>query len=202
MSDMKKLKGKRIAILATEGFEESELFSPKEALENAGALVEIVSLQVGTIRSWKDSEWSYPIKVDKLASEVGVQDYDGLMLPGGALNADQLRGNHAAVNFVKSFVDAGKPISAICHAAWNLIEAGGVDGIKMTSWGSLKTDLENAGAIWMDKQVVVDGNLVTSRNPDDLPFFNEKMIEVMGQTSSKKSSPAKKPDSLASEMVN
>lgn len=172
-----KLEGKKIAILATDGFEQSELFEPKKALENAGAKVSIVSLKSGEIKGWNENDWGDTIKVDVTVDDANAQDFDALQLPGGVMNPDKLRMNDKAVSFVKDFFEAGKPVAAICHAAWTLIEADVVRGKTVTSWSSLTTDLENAGAEWVDKEVVVDNGLVTSRNPDDLPAFNEKMIE-------------------------
>jgi protease I len=168
----------KIAILATDGFERSELHSPKDALEKAGAETVIVSLRPGTIKAWKDGNWADEIKVDETIDSVKAYDFDGLVLPGGVMNPDSLRKDENAVRFVKDFVEMGKPIAAICHGPWTLIETGVVRGKTMTSWPSLKTDLTNAGAHWVDEAVVVDNGLVTSRKPDDLPDFNEKMIEV------------------------
>jgi protease I len=171
------LKGTRVAILATEGFEQSELFEPKKALEHAGAEVTIVSLENGVIRGWNEKDWEEGVAVDVTVKSADSGDFDALQLPGGVMNPDKLRMNSAAVSFVKSFFDAGKPVAAICHASWTLIEADVVRGRRLTSWPSLKTDLENAGAIWADEEVIVDNGLVTSRNPGDLPAFNKKMIE-------------------------
>jgi protease I len=168
----------KIAILATDGFERSELHSPKDALEKAGAETVIVSLRPGTIKAWKDGNWADEIKVDETIDSVKAYDFDGLVLPGGVMNPDSLRKDENAVRFVKDFVEMGKPIAAICHGPWTLIETGVVRGKTMTSWPSLKTDLTNAGAHWVDEAVVVDNGLVTSRKPDDLPDFNAKMIEV------------------------
>jgi protease I len=176
-----RLAGKRIAILATDGFEESELFSPLKALEDAGARVEVISLKTGKIKGWKDNEWAKSISVDRLVAGARAENYDGLMLPGGVINADQIRNDRAAVKFVGTFMRAGRPIAAICHAAWALIETGLLGGRTLTSWGSLKTDLRNAGATWVDKEVVVDHGLVSSRCPDDLPAFNLKMIEEFAE---------------------
>lgn len=172
----KSLANKKVAILATDGFEESELFEPKKALEEAGAEVDVISISLGQIKSWKEEDWGAGIMVDKELLEASPDDYDALMLPGGVINADKLRKEDRAVEFVRKFVDAAKPIAAICHAPWILAEIN-VEGRKMTSWPSLKTDLQNAGAQWVDKEVVVDDGWVTSRKPADLPAFNEKMIE-------------------------
>tara|TARA_R100000935_G_C2820322_1_gene159457 strand:+ start:706 stop:1254 length:549 start_codon:yes stop_codon:yes gene_type:complete len=168
---------KRIAILATDGFEESELKSPKEAMEKEGFQVDIVSLKPGNIKSWADGNWSKEYKVDKTLSEVSAKDYNALMLPGGVINPDKLRREENALNFVREFFKQKKPVAAICHAPWLLIEADVVEGRKMTSFNSIKKDLINAGANWVDEEVVVDEALVTSRNPNDLPAFNAKLIE-------------------------
>ena len=172
-----KIEGMRVAILATEGFEQSELLDPRSALEDAGAAAEVVSPKTGKIRAWKDGDWGKKVDVDVPLDEADADRYDALLLPGGVMNPDKLRMNPRAVSFVKSFVDAGKPIAAICHGPWTLIEAGAVRGRRMTSWPSLRTDLQNAGAQWVDEEVVVDHGLVTSRKPDDLPAFNRKMLE-------------------------
>jgi protease I len=177
-----KLKNKNIAILATDGFEESELFEPKKALEDAGAKVNIVSLKKGDIKAWKKNDWGKSIHVDMLAGGSSSVEFDALMIPGGVMNPDKLRNDKAAVEFVKSFVREGKPIASICHGPQVLIETGLTKGKKMTSWSSLKTDLINSGANWVDEEVVVDGKLVTSRSPEDIPAFNEKMIESFSTT--------------------
>ena len=171
------LRNKRVAALVDDGFEESELFEPKRALEAAGAKVDIVSSQVFRVTGWQDGDWSQGINVEYRLNSVNPDEYDALLLPGGVMNADKLRADSAAVSFVKSFVDSGKPIAAICHGPWTLIEAGAVKGRRMTSWPSLATDLRNAGAKWVDEECVVDNGLVTARKPDDIPAFNEKMIE-------------------------
>lgn len=171
------LKFKKVAIIATNGFEESELLRPKKALEDAGARVEILSLKKQPIKSWKNKDWGDEIAVDKVITEVAPEDYDALMLPGGVINSDTLRGEGAVVHWVTNFAKSRKPIAAICHAAWILIETGEVRDRIMTSWPSLKTDLENAGAQWVDQEVAVDCGWVTSRKPDDIPAFNQKMIE-------------------------
>lgn len=173
----KPLKEKKIAILATDGFEQSELLEPMEALKKAGATVQIVSLNKGAIRGWKSKDWSKKVDVDLSLDETSAEMFDALMLPGGVLNADKLRTEPEAVDFVRDFAAAGKPIAAICHAAWLLVEADVVRGKKMTSWPSLKTDLINAGAYWFDEEVKVDQGFVTSRKPADIPEFNKKMIE-------------------------
>jgi protease I len=178
---MPKLTGKTIAILATDGFEQSELLKPRKALEEEGAKTEVVSLKGGQIKGWDKTDWGEKVDVDKTVDEANAADYDGLLLPGGVMNPDKLRANKDAVAFVKGFTTSGKPIAAICHGPWTLIEAGFVKGKKMTSWPSLKTDLSNAGAIWVDEEVVVDNGLVTSRKPDDIPAFNKKMIEEFAE---------------------
>lgn len=168
---------KRVAILATNGFEESELASPKEAMEKEGFKVDIVSPESGTIKSWNKGNWSKEYKVDKTLSQVSSDDYNALVLPGGVINPDHLRTNKEALSFVKDFFEQKKPVAAICHGPWTLISAGVVEGRTMTSYHSIKDDLINAGANWVDKEVVVDEGFVTSRNPNDLPAFNSKLIE-------------------------
>jgi len=168
---------KRIAILATHGFEESELASPKEAMEKEGFNVEVVSLEKGKIKSWDKDNWGKEYNVDKTLDEVSAKDYHALVLPGGVINPDNLRREEKALIFVRDFFKQSKPVAAICHAPWTLISADVVEGRTMTSFKSIKKDLENAGALWVDKEVVVDEALVTSRNPDDLPAFNAKVIE-------------------------
>lgn len=175
MSDA--LKGRRIAILATDGFEQVELTEPKKNVEAAGATTEVLSLKEGSIKGWKLTDWGESTKVDRLVSKADVDDYDALILPGGQINPDKLRMDKDAVAFVKKFVESGKPVAAICHGPWTLIEAGVVAGRTMTSWPSLHTDLKNAGATWVDRQVAEDGNIITSRNPDDIPAFSQKLIE-------------------------
>ncbi|AUC85487.1 protease [Polaribacter sp. ALD11] len=174
---MENLKRKTVAILATNGFEESELREPKKALEEAGAEVHIVSLESGEIKSWNDGNWGKTYKVDKTLDEVSQKDYNALMLPGGVINPDLLRNNGKAVSFVKSFFENHKPVGAICHGPWLLVEADVLKDRNVTSYSSIKTDLINAGANWSDEEVVVDQGLVTSRNPDDLPAFNAKLVE-------------------------
>ncbi|MCM4160296.1 type 1 glutamine amidotransferase [Antarcticibacterium flavum] len=168
---------KRIAILATNGFEESELKSPKEAMEKEGFQVDIVSLESGKIKAWNEGNWSKEYDVDYTLDEVTPKDYNALVLPGGVINPDYLRRSDDALVFVRKFFEQKKPVAAICHAAWTLISADVVKGRKMTSFHSIKKDLMNAGANWVDEEVVVDQGFVTSRNPDDLPAFNAKVIE-------------------------
>lgn len=174
---MSNLKNKKVAILAADGYEQSELESPMKALKDAGAQIEIVSLKSGEIKGMKDHQWSNSVNVNKIVSESDCADYDALLLPGGVINPDALRGNEDAVNFVKGFFKANKPVAAICHAPQTLINAEVVSGRKMTSYKSISADLKNAGANWVDEEVVTDGNLTTSRSPEDLPAFNQRMIE-------------------------
>jgi protease I len=168
---------KRIAILATDGFEESELTSPKQHLEQQGWTAEIVSLKSGTIKGWADGNWSNEYDVTTTLENANPDDYDALLLPGGVINPDQLRREQKAVNFVKAFFEAKKPVAAICHAPQILVDANVLKGRKVTSFKSIKQDLINAGALWEDSEVVVDNGLVTSRDPNDLPAFNKKMVE-------------------------
>jgi protease I len=171
------LNGKRVAILATDGFEESELRSPREALLQAGAFVDLVGLKAGAIKGWKDGDWSDTEQVDLAVADAKAEDFDALMLPGGVMNPDKLRMNSDAVDFVRAFFEQNKPVAAICHGPWVLAEAGVLEGRRVTSYASIKTDLVNAGANWEDSEVVVDNGLVTSRSPKDLPAFNAKMVE-------------------------
>ncbi len=170
-------KNKRIAILATDGFEESELASPKEALLNEGFDVDIVSDKEGTIKAWKDGNWSGEYNVDYTINNVSAKDYNALVLPGGVINPDLLRRNDDALIFIRDFFKQSKPVAAICHGPQLLIEADVVKGRNLTSFNSIRTDLENAEALWVDEEVVVDEALVTSRNPNDLKAFNSKLIE-------------------------
>jgi protease I len=181
----KQLQGRKVAILATDGFEQAELLEPKKALEAAGAEVHVVApaegpaktQKPGEIRGWNHTDWGKTVKTDAKLEQSNADDYVALVLPGGVMNPDKLRTCQKAVEFVRSFFDAGKPVAAICHGPWTLIEADVVQGRTMTSWPSLKTDLKNAGANWVDREVVTDNGLVTSRKPDDLPAFNAKFIE-------------------------
>ncbi len=175
------LQGRRVAILTTDGFEQSELFEPKKALEDAGAKVDIVSPHGGSVKAWHHTDWGKSIKVDLTVAEADPDVYQALMIPGGVMNPDQLRMDTESVKFVQAFVDSGRPIAAICHAPQVLIETGMVKGRKLTSWPSLRTDLINAGADWVDQQVVSDQGLVTSRKPDDIPAFSRKMIEEFAE---------------------
>jgi protease I len=171
------LEGARIAILVENGFEQSELTEPKKALEAAGAEAQIISPVEGKVKGWKHTQWGDEFRVDVPLAEARPEEYDALLLPGGVMNPDKLRINAKAVTFIKAFCDSHKPVASICHGPWTLIEAGAVRGRTMTSWPSLRTDLQNAGATWVDRDVVVDRGLVTSRKPDDIPAFNARMIE-------------------------
>jgi len=175
------LNGKKVAILVENGFEEVELTEPKQALETAGATTQIVSPQQGTVLSWQSTNWGDKFPVEVQLDRASPDDYDALLLPGGVMNPDKLRMNPKAVQFVRAFFDAHKPVAAICHGPWTLIEADVVEGRKLTSYPSLKTDLLNAGAKWVDQEVVVDNGLVTSRNPHDIPAFNRKIVEEFAE---------------------
>jgi protease I len=171
------LNGKKIAILATHGFEQSELEGPRDRLKKAGATVEIVSPAPGEIRGWDKKDWGRPVKVDKTLDQVAAAEYDAVVLPGGQINPDLLRVEPKALRFIKEIFDAGKIVAAVCHAPWLLIETGIAKGRKMTSYKSIKTDVANAGARWEDSEVVVDQGVITSRNPGDLEAFSAKIIE-------------------------
>jgi protease I len=181
----KQLRNRKIAILATHGVEQVELTSPRKALIKEGAIVQVISphkaIKGGKIKAWNLVKWGDSIKVDVSLSDADVNDYDGLHLPGGVINPDILRMDEDAVDFVRRFFDSEKPVSSICHGPWMLIEAGVTNGTRLTSWPSLKTDLRNAGANWVNETVVQDGNLVTSRGPQDLPFFNRKIVQLFSQ---------------------
>ncbi|MFS4446516.1 type 1 glutamine amidotransferase domain-containing protein [Maribacter sp. 2307UL18-2] len=172
-----KLENKKVAILATDGFEKSELFEPLEALRNEGATVHIISDTDGDIKSWDETDWGESIAVDKKVVSANESDYNALVLPGGVINPDKLRTNETALDFIRKFFSSGKPVAAICHAPWLLISAGVIKGREVTSYHSIKDDVINAGGKWVDKKVVVDQGLVTSRNPNDLPAFCDKLIE-------------------------
>ncbi|MDB5136922.1 MAG: protease [Mucilaginibacter sp.] len=178
---MASLNNRRVAILTEEGFEQIELISPKQAIEAAGAKVDVISPKSGKIKAWDKTNWGIEIDVDKQLSDVSPDDYDALVLPGGVLNPDKLRQNKEAVAFVSAFLDEGKPVAAICHGPQMLIETGMIGGRTLTSYPSLQTDLKNAGAHWIDQEVVVDHGLVTSRTPADLDAFNAKAIEEIGE---------------------
>lgn len=175
------LNGKKVAILVEKGFEQVELTEPKKALEQAGAQTHIVSPQEGTVKGWNHTNWGDDFPVDVSLDQANADDYDALVLPGGVMNPDHLRRNQKAQQFVRAFFEAGKPVAAICHAPWMLIDAGVVNGRTLTSYPTLQLDLKNAGANWVDQEVVVDNGLVTSRNPDDIPAFNRKMIEEISE---------------------
>lgn len=178
---MRDLTGKKIAILATHGFERSELVEPKEKLAGGGAEVRVLSPEQGEIRAWNHTEWADTVPVDRAVASADVGDYDALVVPGGQINPDLLRTDERAVAFVRAFVETGKPVAAICHGPWMHVEAGVLDGRRATSYHSIRTDVMNAGAEWSDQEVVVDGNLITSRKPDDLPGFIEKVAEMTAQ---------------------
>jgi protease I len=176
-----KLQGKKIAIVATDGFEQVELTEPRKALQAAGATVDVISPKSGEIKGWNHTDWGETIKVDKTLEEAKPADYDGLVLPGGQINPDKLRMEPKAVAFVADFFHSGKPVGAICHGPWMLVEAGVVKKKTLTSWPSVRTDIRNAGGHWVDEEVVTDGNLTTSRKPDDIPAFNERLIREISQ---------------------
>ncbi len=176
-----RLDGKKIAILVEKGFEQVELTKPKQALEEAGAEAHIVSPQDNKVKAWDETDWGEEFAVDVALDRARADDYDGLLLPGGVMNPDKLRRNPKAQQFVRAFFEAGKPVAAICHAPWTLIDAGVAKGRTLTSYETLQLDLKNAGASWVDREVVVDNGLVTSRKPDDLPAFNRKMIEEFAE---------------------
>lgn len=175
------LDGKRIAILATDGFEQSELLDPRRALDEAGAHTLVVSLESGRIKGWKEKDWGDAVKVDQTLDDARSSDFDALLIPGGVMNPDKLRMDERAVAFVREFFLAAKPVAAICHAPWLLVEADVVRGRSLTSWPSLRTDIVNAGGNWEDREVVTDDGLVTSRKPADIPAFSQKMIEAFAE---------------------
>jgi protease I len=176
-----KLKGKRVAILATDGFEQSELVEPRRALDEAGAETQIVSPAGERVKGWKHTEWGDAFPVDVPLDRARAEEFDALLLPGGVMNPDKLRRDPRVQSFVRGFFDAGKPVAAICHGPWTLIDADLVRGRTMTSYESIQADLRNAGANWVDREVVVDQGLVTSRKPDDIPAFNRKMVEEFAE---------------------
>ena len=178
---MPELKNLKVAILTENGFEQSELTSPKEAMEKAGVTVEIVSPQSKEVKAWNVDNWGITLSVDVSLDKAKPENYDGLLLPGGVFNPDKLRANPKAVDFVKHFLEQGKPVAAICHGPQTLIETGMIEGKRMTSYPSVKTDLKNAGVNWVDEEVVVDNGLVTSRSPKDLKAFNKKLLEELAE---------------------
>ena len=182
---MATLNGRKVAILVTDGFEQVELVEPRKALDAAGAKTQIVSPKNDRVRGWQFTEWGDEFPVDVPLDNTAPENFDALLLPGGVINPDKLRIEPKAVEFVKSFFDAGKPVVAICHGPWTIIEADKARGRRIASWPSLKTDLRNAGAEWVDQEAVVDGNLVSSRKPDDIPAFNRAMIDLFSGTRSK-----------------
>jgi protease I len=181
MADKTSVNGKRVAILVADGFEQVELTGPRKALDDAGARTQIVSPADGKVEGWKHFDKADRFAVDVPLAQANASEFDALVLPGGVANPDQLRINPKAVAFVKAFFDAGKPVAAICHGPWVLIDAGVVKGRKVTSWPSLRSDLTNAGASWVDQEVVTDRGLVTSRKPDDIPAFNRKLLEEIAE---------------------
>ncbi len=177
MAGSTSLKGKRVAILAEDGVEQVELEEPRQALMQAGAETDLISPRQGSVKAWQHDKWGDEIKVDVPLAQARPDDYDALLIPGGVMSPDKLRMNAQAVQFTRDFFAAGKPVAAICHGPWLLVEADVVHGRTITSWPSLQTDLRNAGGDWVDRNVIVDEGLVTSRKPDDIPAFNAKMIE-------------------------
>lgn len=181
ISGKQDLRGKKVAIVVTDGFEQVEMTSPREALQKAGAETKIVSPTKGKVKGWEHTEWGDEFPVDVALEQAKADDYDALLLPGGVMNPDKLRRDDRALEFVRAFFNAGKPVGAICHGPWTLIDAGVVRGRKVTSYESIQCDLKNAGADWVNEEVVVDNGLVTSRKPDDLPAFNRKLIEEIAE---------------------
>lgn len=173
------LSGKKIAILATDGFEQAELAEPRKALDEAGATTVVIAPKEGEIKGWKSKEWGDSVPVDRTLEECKPEEFDALLLPGGVMNPDHLRMEPDAVEFVRKFAATGKPLAAICHGPWMLVEAGVVRGKTITSWPSLRTDLVNAGAKWVDQEVVSDGQFITSRKPADIPAFNRRLIAAI-----------------------
>jgi protease I len=181
-----KLTGKKIAILATDGFEQVELTEPRKALDQAGATTVVISPKSGEIKGWKFKEWGDTVKVDQTLDDARADEFDALVLPGGVINPDHLRMEPKAVNFVREFVSTGKTVAAICHGPWTLVEADVVRGKKVTSWPSVKTDLKNAGATWVDQEVVTDGQFIFSRKPDDLPAFSRAIVEAVSNATGRR----------------
>ena len=170
---------KKIAILATDGFEQSELEKPMQAMKDAGHAVEVISLKSGSIKGWDKKDWGAPVPVDKTVDSANAADYDAVILPGGVMNPDKLRTEPSVQQFLKDAAGNNKIIAAICHAPWSLIDAGLVEGKKMTSYHTIAADLKNAGAHWEDKEVIIDGQLISSRKPEDIPAFNEAILEKL-----------------------
>jgi protease I len=181
MATQKKLQGKRVAIIATDGVEQVELTEPRKALDDAGAQTVLIAPKGRSIKAWQHDHWGDELQVDRPLDSARAEDFDALMLPGGVINADTLRMDERAVQFVRRFFEAGKPVAAICHAPWMLVEADVARGRTVTSWPSLQTDMRNAGAEWVDREVVTDEGLVTSRKPADIPAFNRKMLEEFAE---------------------
>ena len=179
---MAKLDGKRVAIVATDGFEQVELLEPRQALDREGARTEVLSPKSGTIKGWNHTNWGEQVAVDRTLDEADPADYDALLLPGGVMNPDKLRRLDAVQSFIRHFFDEGKPVAAICHGPWTLIDAGVARGRKLTSYHTIQEDLRNAGAEWTDREVVVDGNLVTSRKPNDIPVFNRELVTLLAHS--------------------
>lgn len=177
----KTLRGKKVAILVADGFEQTELTRPKDALVEAGAECFIISPNEDAVKGWKHTDWGDSFDVDVPLEEANASDYDALLLPGGVMNPDKLRRNESALDFIREFFETGKPVAAICHGPWTLIDAGVAEGRRMTSYHTIQSDLKNAGADWVDEEVVVDNGLITSRQPDDIPAFNRKMIEEFAE---------------------
>lgn len=175
------LNGLKVAILVTDGFEQVEMTEPRKALDEAGARTRIVSPKDGRVKAWNFTNWGDEFPVDVPLAQARAEDFDAILLPGGVINPDMLRMDENAVVFAQAFVDADKPVASICHGPWTLIETGRMRWRRLASWPSLQTDLENAGAQWVDQEAVVDGNLVTSRKPDDIPAFNREMIALFGR---------------------
>ena len=190
----KNLNNLKVAILVENGFEQVELTEPKKALEQAGAMTQIVSPAGNKVKGWQHTNWGDEFPVDVALDQARSQDFDALLLPGGVINPDKLRINPRAIAFIKEFFDAGKPVAAICHGPWTLIDAGQAKGRTITSWPSIKTDLTNAGAKWVDREVVNENGLVTSRKPDDLPAFNREMISLFSEQTHRQTKSAKPTD--------
>lgn len=179
----KRLEGRKVAILVENGFEQVELTEPRRALEEQGAETHVISPSEGEVKGWDRTDWGDEVTVDRPLAEADPEEYDSLLLPGGVMNPDHLRRDERAQRFVRSFFERGRPVASICHGPWTLIDAGVVKGRRLTSYHTIQMDLKNAGAEWVDEEVVVDGGLVTSRNPDDIPAFNRKMVEEFAEGS-------------------